>query len=67
MEPISNLQHYNKEIDEILAHHDSFTQNRLFNLYTSIPFEKQKEAFVLALIGRTMMLEARLKYQKNKS
>jgi hypothetical protein len=47
MDPISSLQIYSKEIDDILSNRDYFSQNRIFNRYTSLPNEKQKETFVL--------------------
>jgi len=55
---MSSLQHYSKEIDCYLKSRDSFTSNRLFDVYTA-DSTKGKESFVLALIGRVLMLEAR--------
>jgi hypothetical protein len=56
-----DLHFYSTEIEKILKQMDSFSPQRLFDLYTSLPDSSSKEGFVLAMIGQLIMLETKLK------
>ena len=55
---------YSEEIDQIMAEHDMFNQQRLFDLYNSLLAKQSKEAFVLAIIGKVTLLQTRFEKDK---
>jgi len=64
---MTNLQKYSKIIDRILNQEDGYVQQRLFDQYTSIIDENAKESFVLAIIGKVIMLQMRIKLMESRN
>lgn len=57
---MNSLVLYGRAIDEIVAAGGSDSQRHLFDRYTILTGESEREAFVAALIAKVLMLDKRL-------
>lgn len=61
------LNHYAQLIGRVLDADGNDRQKRLFDQYISLPTNDEKEAFVLALIGHSILRQSQQQIEKRRN
>jgi len=63
---MDSLLIFSNRIEEILKSKDCDTQQRIFNVYTTLNNDESRDFFILALIGKILVLQTQLEIERKK-